>query len=227
MTYSFLRIKCCRALPSWGLVGVLILTLAQPLMAREAVPASSDPFRAAVQAVTAGDFLRANELFLMLAEQDDHEAQFNLAVLLRAGKGLPQNFVLALEWAWLAQLGGVARAHDIADSLIDKVLPATQVDIASRIDTRLRDRLSRGDREAIMQFVVFNRTILERPDLETAYIWSLIGAALGVQLAVEARDEISTELEARIILSAQDMAHQMFLDQNMGSLFSSNPLVVR
>jgi hypothetical protein len=227
MIHSYLRIKCCCALPSWGLVGALILTLAQPLMAREAVPASSDPFRAAVQAVTAGDFLRAHELFLMLAEQDDHEAQFNLAVLLRAGKGLPQNFVLALEWAWLAQLGGVARAPDIADSLIDKVLPATQVDIASRIDTRLRDRLYRGDREAIMQFVVFNRTILERPDLETAYIWSLIGAALGVQLAVEARDEISTELEVRIILSAQDMAHQMFLDQNMGSLFSSNPLVVR
>ncbi|AGI74715.1 hypothetical protein OA238_118p0210 (plasmid) [Octadecabacter arcticus 238] len=227
MIYSYLRIKCCCPLPSWGLAGVLVLTLAQPLLAREAVPASSDPFRAAVQAVTAGDFFRANELFLMLAEQDDHEAQFNLAVLLRAGKGLPQNFVRALEWAWLAQLGGVTRAPEIADSLIDKVLPATQADIASRIDTRLRGRLSRGDREAIMQFVVFNRTILERPDLETAYIWSLIGAALGVQLAIEARDEISTELEARIILSAQDMAHQMFLDQNMGSLFSSNPLAVR
>jgi hypothetical protein len=127
----------------------------------------------------------------------------------------------------LAQLGGVTRAPDIADSLIDKVLPATQLDIASRIDTRLRDRLSRGDRKAIMQFVVFNRTILERPDLETAYIWSLIGAALGVQLATEARDEISTELEARIILSAQDMARQMFLDQNMGSLFSSNTPAVR
>jgi len=227
MIYSDLRIKCCCALPSWVLAGILMLTLAQPLLAREIVPASSDPFQVAVQAVTEGDFLRANELFLMLAEQDDHEAQFNLAVLLRAGKGLPQNFVRALEWAWLAQLGGVARAPDVADSLIDKVLPATQVDIASRIDKRLRGRLSRGDREAIMQFVVFNRTILERPDLETAYIWSLIGAALGVQLAIEARDSISTELEARIILSAQDLAHQMFLDQNMGSLFSSKPLDVR
>ena len=227
MIYSDLRIKCCCALPSWVLAGVLMLTLAQPLLAREVVSSSNDPFQAAVQAVTAGDFLRANELFLTLAEQDDHEAQFNLSVLLRAGKGFPQNFVLALEWAWLAQLGGVTRAPDIADSLIDKVLPATQLDIASRIDTRLRDRLSRGDRKAIMQFVVFNRTILERPDLETAYIWSLIGAALGVQLATEARDEISTELEARIILSAQDMARQMFLDQNMGSLFSSNTPAVR
>ena len=232
MIYSYLRIKYCCVLPSWGLAGVLILTLAQPSLAqsslaREAVPVPSDPFGAAVQAVTAGDFFRANELFLMLAEQDDHEAQFNLAILLRAGKGLPQNFVLALEWAWLAQLGGVARAPDIADSLIDKVLPAAQVEIASRIDTRLRDRLSRGDRAAIMQFVVFNRTILEEPDLETAYIWSLIGAALDVQLAIEARDELYTEFEARIILSAQDMAHQMFLDQNMGSLFSSNSLVVR
>lgn len=225
MIYSSLGIKCCCALPSWCLAGVLLLTLAQPLSANNAAPTSSDPFQAAVQAVTEEDFLRANELFLMLAEQDDHEAQYNLAVLLRAGKGLPQNFALALEWAWLAQLGGVVRAPDIADSLIDKVLPATQVDIASRIDMRLRDRLSRGDREAIMQFIVFNRTILEKSDLETAYIWSLIGAALGVQLAIEARDEISMELEARIILSTQDMARQMFLDQDMGSLFSSARLV--
>lgn len=227
MIYFYLRMKFCCALTLWSLACVMILTLAQPLQAKEAVPASSDPFRAAVQAVTTGDFFRANELFLLLAEQDDHEAQFNLAVLLHAGKGLPQNFVLALEWAWLAQLGGVARAPDIADSLIAKVLPEMQVDIASRIDTRLRDRLTQGDREAIMQFVAFNRTILERPDQETAYIWSLIGAALGVQLAIEARDELSTELEARIILSAQDMAHQMFLDQNMGSLFSSESLDVR
>jgi hypothetical protein len=227
MTYCSPRLKCFCALSSWGSAGVLLLTLAQPLRASEPVSASSDPFRAAVQAVTAGDFFRANELFLMLAEQDDHEAQFNLAVLLRAGKGLPQNFALALEWAWLAQLGGVARAPDIANSLIDTVLPATQVEIASRIDTRLRDRLSRGDREAIMQFVVFNRTILERPDLETAYVWSLIGAALGVQPAIEARDEIATEMEDRIIQSAQDMARQMFLDQDMGSLFSSERLAVR
>jgi hypothetical protein len=201
--------------------------LAQPLLAKDTAPASSDPFQVAVEAVNSGDFFQANELFLKLAEQEDHEAQFNLAVLLRAGKGLPQNFVRALEWAWLAQLGGVVRAPDIANSLIDKVLPATQVDVASRIDTRLRDRLSRGDREAIMQFVVFNRTILEQPDLKTAYIWSLIGAALGVQLAIEVRDEISTELEVRIILSAQDLANQMFLDQNMGLLFSSKPLDVR
>jgi hypothetical protein len=227
MIYSYLNMKCSFVLPLRSLACVVILILAQPLLAKEAVPASSDPFRVAVQAVITGDFFRANELFLVLAEQDDHEAQFNLAVLLHAGKGLPQNFVLALEWAWLAQLGGVARAPDIADSLIAKVLPEMQVDIASRIDMRLRDRLSQGDREAIMQFVAFNRTILERPDLETAYIWSLIGAALGVQLAIEARDELYTEFEARIILSAQDKAHQMFLDQNMGSLFSSNSLVVR
>ena len=227
MIYSYLRMKCCCALPLRSFACVMILTLAQPLLAKEVVPASSDPFRTAVQAVTTGDFFLANELFLVLAEQDDHEAQFNLAVLLYAGKGLPQNFALALEWAWLAQLGGVARAPDIADNLIAKVLPEIQVEIASRIATRLRDRLSQGDSEAIMQFVAFNRTILERPDQETAYIWSLIGAALGVPLAIEARDEISTELEARIILSAQDMAHQMFLNQNMGSLFSSESLAAR
>jgi len=197
-----------------------LLLITGMVLAAEGSDASPDPFEAAVDAVKAEDFGLANDLFFALAEQDDHDAQFNLAVLLEAGKGTPQNYTLALEWAWLAQLGGVTRAQGLADRLADKLLPATKDMIASRIDSRLQGRLSKGASAAIMQYVAFNQTILTRPDLETAYIWTLIGAALNIDQAAKTRNDIEAMLEPRVTLNAQEAARTMFLDQDMALLFA-------
>jgi hypothetical protein len=199
-----------------------MLLIAGTGLAAEGSDASPDPFDAAVDAVKAEDFGLANDLFFALAEQDDHDAQFNLAILLEAGKGTPQNYTLALEWAWLAQLGGVERAKGLADRLAEKLLPATKDTIAERIDTRLQARLSRGDAAAIMQYVQFNQAILARPDLETAYIWTLIGAALNIEQAAKTRNDIEATLEMRDVLTAQQTARGMFVDQDMASLFAAD-----
>lgn len=199
-----------------------MLLIAGTGLAAEGSDASPDPFDAAVDAVKAEDFGLANDLFLVLAEQDDHDAQFNLAILLEAGKGTPQNYTLALEWAWLAQLGGVERAKGLADRLAEKLLPATKDTIAERIDTRLQARLSRGDAAAIMQYVQFNQAILARPNLETAYIWTLIGAALNIEQAAKTRNDIEATLEMRVVLTAQETARGMFVDQDMASLFAGD-----
>ncbi|WP_087213481.1 SEL1-like repeat protein [Yoonia vestfoldensis] len=204
-----------------------MLLITGTVLAAEGSDASPDPFDAAVDAVKAEEFGLANDLFFALAEQDDHDAQFNLAILLEAGKGTPQNYSLALEWAWLAQLGGVTRAQALADRLAEKLLPATKDMIASRIDSRLQDRLSKGDSAAIMQYVAFNQTILARPDLETAYIWTLIGAALNIAHAATTRNDIEGTLEPRVILAAQDTARMMFLDQDMALLFAETGVASR
>ena len=77
-----------------------------------------------------------------------------------------------------------------------------------------------GERAAIMQYVVFNRTKYTNPDLETAYIWAVIGAALSVNGASGLRDEIESNLETNVILSSQDTAQKMFSEQEMISLFN-------
>jgi|GEM_PF-332223 len=220
MTFlSRLPIFFCRI--AVGSVCAMLLTAGTGLSA-EGSDASPDPFDAAVDAVKAEEFGLANELFFVLAEQDDHAAQFNLAILLEAGKGTPQNYSLALEWAWLAQLGGVARAKGLADRLAEKLLPATKDTIAERIDARLQTRLSKGYSAAIMQYVQFNQAILTRPDLETAYIWTLIGAALNIDQAAKTRNDIEATLEVRVVLTAQENARAMFVDQGMASLFAGD-----
>jgi hypothetical protein len=103
---------------------------------------------------------------------------------------------------------------------MQKVLPDTQADVALRIDEHLLERLATGERAAIMQYVAFNRTKYANPDLETAYIWSVIGAALSISGASGLRDEIESNLETSIILSAQDTAQKMFSEQEMINLFN-------
>jgi TPR repeat protein len=201
-----------------GCIYLILLALGTGLAADD-TDVAQDAFHEAVNAVRDKDFALATELFLVLAEQDDHDAQFNLAILLQSGQGTPQNFTIALEWAFLAKLGGVEPAADLAEALMGKVLPITQTEVAIRIDEHLQARLAAGERAAIMQYVAFNRTKYENPDLETAYIWSLIGAALSVSGAAKVRDEIEGDLETRVILPAQDAAQKMFSEQNMVSLF--------
>lgn len=187
-----------------------------------APPEVQDSFLTAVEAVKSDEFKRAFMLFEELAQQDDYDAQYNLALLLRAGKGEPQNFVGALEWAWLAHLGGVTRAARLSEDLMAVTTPAAQSTVLERIDERLQARLARGDRTAVMQYVTFNRGILAQPDLKRAYIWALLAAALGIETGFQARDEIAKLLEISDVLEAQEVARQMFADQELVNLFSDS-----
>lgn len=209
-----------RHVPKSAVAAVVLASVGGGAMA-EAHRNDPDPFQSAVQAVQAKDFASATALFQTLAEADDYDAQFNLAILLRAGQGRPQNFVQALEWSLLAQLGGVERAIKLSADLSELVTTDAQAGVFERIDQRLRGRLDRGDPSAIMQYIEFNSAILPEPDMQTAYVWSLIAAALGLDNAAAKRDALMAELDADIILTLQDDAHALFDNQDMAILFAA------
>ena len=83
-------------------------------------------FNKAVIFVRDKNFSSAVMIFKSLAEQHDHDAQYNLALLLRKGLGHPSNYPLALQWAWLSQLSGVAKAAELSEVLLDIVPDETQ-----------------------------------------------------------------------------------------------------
>lgn len=182
-----------------------------------------DPFQAAVQAAKAQDFAQAADLFEALAQAGDHDAQFNFAVLLKSGKGRPQHFVQALEWALLAQLGGVTRASTLSADLIEIVQAPALREIESRIQERMQGRLARGDRDAVMQYVQLTREVLQKPDLEEAYLWTLLGSALGLPEAAAERDDIADELDIKTIAKVQDAARDLFVEEKMAERFAVPP----
>ena len=71
-------------------------------------------FRTAVKLVEDQQYIDAINIFMVLAEKDIPEAQYNLSLLLFNGLGAPKNFKGALKWAWKAYLN----EHEFAQSQV-------------------------------------------------------------------------------------------------------------
>ena len=149
------------------------------------------------------------------AENHQHDAQYNLALLLEAGKGAPQDFVSALDWAWSAQLGGITDAEELADGLADILPEGAIAAVRESVATRLQARIDAGDAAAIPQFAAYQLTMLEEPNYETAYIWYSIAAALGLKGTLEARDDARENVEDERIIELQAEAGTIYESLNI------------
>ena len=168
------------------------------------INASDATFNEAVQAVKDKNYRHAVKLFKMQAESDQHDAQFNLALLLQSGKGAPQDFLSAMIWAQSAQLGGIEAAEELSEELA-ALLP----------DDAIETRIENGDAAALTQFAAFHLTMLEEPDYETAYVWFSISAALGLDGALAARDDARDNVEDEKIVALQREAGTIYEKLNI------------
>ena len=196
------------ALAALALASALAFSPTSPATAQ--IESSDATFNEAVQAVKDKDFRHAVKLFSIQAQNNQHDAQYNLALLLEAGKGTPQDFTRALTWAWAAQLGGIEAAEDLADDLAG-YLPEKAIEtVRSEVQERLRARIDEGQSAAVTQFAAYHLVMLEEPDYESAYIWYSIGAALGLEGALEARDDARENVEDEKIVDLQREAGTIY-----------------
>ena len=181
-----------------------------PLSASAQIDTSDATFNEAIQAVKDKDFRHAVKLFSIQAESNQHDAQYNLALLLEAGKGVPQDFVAALTWAWAAQLGGNEAAVELADDLAGYLPEGAITTVREAVGARLQQRIDSGDAMAIPQFAIYHVELLEEPDYETAYIWFSIAVALGLEGTLEARDEARENVEDERLVELQREAGTIY-----------------
>jgi TPR repeat protein len=188
---------------------IAALTLATPAVAED-IGTGNATFSEAVQAVKDRDYRHAMKLFAVQADQNQHDAQYNLALLLEAGKGVPQDFSKALVWAWSAKLGGIEAAGDLAEDLID-LLPEKAIEnVRQEVKVRLEARVADGSALAVSQFAQYHLDMLEEPDFETAYIWYSIATAIGLPGALEARDDARENVDDEKIAELQAEAGTIF-----------------
>ena len=186
-----------------------------PLSASAQIDTSDATFNEAIQAVKDKDFRHAVKLFSIQAESNQHDAQYNLALLLEAGKGVPQDFVAALTWAWAAQLGGNEAAVELADDLAGYLPEGAITTVREAVGARLQQRIDSGDAMAIPQFAIYHVELLEEPDYETAYIWFSIAVALGLEGTLEARDEARENVEDERLVELQREAGTIYEGLNV------------
>ena len=194
---------------------LISVTLMMSPPVKSQIDKSNATFNEAIQAVKNKDFRHAAKLFLIQAENKQHDAQYNLAILLEAGKGVPQDFTRALIWAWSAQLGGIEAAEELAEDLSDKIPQKSIEEVRKVVRARLEARIKAGNPDAVSQFATFHLQLLDEPDYETAYVWYSISTALGLDGALEARDDARDNVDDEKIVELQSEAGTIYESLNI------------
>ena len=167
-------------------------------------------YRVAVEAVRDKKYTIAVEHFEILAKQSQYDAQYNLALLMKQGLGIPQNYPEALKWTWLAHLGGVKKAQGLADMLLDLVPEKRQDKTRDQVSDNLTSRIESGDLTALTQFARFHLDVLVEPDYETAYSWYSVAAALKMPGGIRGREDVIDEIDSEKLVKLQDEATEIF-----------------
>ena len=202
---------CLKAMakPIIRLVILLSFLLPSKLILAD-ITTSNVTFAEAVQAVKDKNYQHAVNLFELQAFAAQHDAQYNLALLLQSGKGRPQNYQQALFWAWSAFLGGIEPAQELSEDL-KNLLPEDSLKVTrEKLIETLQDRIDAGDRSALMELALFYKEISEEPNFEEAYLWYSIASAFLLDGAIFERDEAAGKVETKSMVELQERAGTIF-----------------
>ena len=167
-------------------------------------------FKMATDFVKERKYSEAVSIFRELAKNDEHDAQYNLAFLISAGKGITKNYSEALFWAFLSQLGKIEKAEELTEDLIDIVPEKVLKDVREKVLEHLLVRFDNRDRAVLTELGDFYLLVLEEQDFENAYIWYNVASALGVENSSDIRDKVEKELEPDTIIKMQEASRKRY-----------------
>ena len=167
-------------------------------------------FKMATDFVKERKYSEAVSIFRELAKNDEHDAQYNLAFLISAGKGITKNYSEALFWAFLSQLGKIEKAEELTEDLIDIVPEKVLKDVREKVLEHLLVRFDNRDRAVLTELGDFYLLVLEEQDFENAYIWYNVASALGVENSSDIRDKVEKELEPDTIVKMQEASRKRY-----------------
>ena len=167
-------------------------------------------FQSATEAVKDKRYLEALNIFEELGNNHEADAQYNLALLLKSGRGRPQNYKSALKWGWLALLGNiepaVALVDEIKEIMPDPALRAVQNEVKEFIKSRAEN----GSRVAISQMGDYFLKVPENPEYKDAYLWFVVSSAFQIEGSMQKRDNVEKQIEGKDILKIQSKALEVF-----------------
>ena len=191
-----------------GLCSLFIIFLYTATSAQ--VTESDRLFKMATDFVKERKYSDAVSIFRELAKNDEHDAQYNLAFLISAGKGITKNYSEALFWAFLSQLGKIEKAEELTEDLIDIVPEKVLKDVREKVLEHLLVRFDNRDRAVLTELGDFYLLVLEEQDFENAYIWYNVASALGVENSSDIRDKVEKELEPDTIIKMQEASRKRY-----------------
>ena len=170
------------------------------------VPAWAD-YKAGEDAYHRGDFATAFREWRPLAEQGDALAQYNLGVLYRKGRGVPQDDVQARQWYEKAAAQGQAKAQYNLGTLF-----LNGGGVPKDYQQALRwFRMAADQGEAVAQTkigIMYDDGQGVPHDVVQAHKWYNLAATNGDKPAAELRDALAKQMTPAQIAEAQQLARE-------------------
>ena len=197
---------------------IFMSVLSMVILTAEAVSAEShlndlnvdQSFRTAVKLVEDQQYIDAINIFMILAEKEIPEAQYNLSLLLFNGLGAPKNFKGSLSWAWKAYLN----EHEFAQTQVNDILDLIPADVRDSVANELIQELSEiaknRDQLATLKVGITYTELLSEPDYLSAYVWLSIAQAYGIEKASLLLMDVTDQLTIEDVLAQQELASQLF-----------------
>ena len=195
---------------------IFVVPLCSPLFSE--VTNSDMLFKTATDFVKEKKYSEAVSIFEQLANNNEHDAQYNLAFLISSGKGITKNYEEALFWSFLSMLGKIEKGEDLSEELSDIVPEKVLKDVREQVLAHLISRFENKDVDVLMQLGDYYLRVSEEKDFENAYLWFNVASAVGIDNASAKRDKVEKELEPDTIIKTQLVSrdkHEEFIANEM------------
>ena len=128
-------------------------------------------FKKAYEFFKSKKYNEAFPIFEKLANNSEHDAQYNLAYLLKEGKGITKKYSESLYWAFLSKLGNIEKADDLVSELVDLVPEKTVETVREEVKNYLIKSIESGSQTSIMHLGKFFLEVVEEKEYSSAYKW--------------------------------------------------------
>ena len=163
-----------------------------------------------------GDYLRSGDLngafnnTMELAEANERDAQFNLALFYWHGVGAPQNYDEAIRWCTMAAIRGHKKAVAARKAMLEVIDAQVVKKAMETVRSRLIKEAELGDDTGLTPLSTSFLPSFGFPNEADAYVWASIAVSTGKIDARRQRDAIMSNMKQADIIKAQQRANDWF-----------------
>jgi hypothetical protein len=199
---SFMRLiaNCSGRRLNIGLILLVVLSLPAPVLA---------DLDNAFEALHKKDYKKAYSLFLQAANAGNAEAQDNLAILIREGKGTSKNLTDAVSWLRKSAEQGYADAQYQLGNMYEfgKGLEQSYQEAARwYLKSAKQGHASAQTNLAVL----YANGQGVKQDIILAYVWSNLAASQGIVEALQNRETIAKEMSDQMLQKVRAVSREYF-----------------
>ena len=163
----------------------------------------------AFEAVHQNDYEKAYTLFLEAANQGNAEAQNNLGVLIREGKGTSKNDAEAVSWFQKAADQGFADAQYQLGNMYENGLGVEQSYAVAAQWYKKSAEQGHASAQTNLAVLYANGQGVNQ-DIVLAYVWSNLAASQGIMEALQNREIVAKEMSAEMLQKVREISREYF-----------------